>query len=261
MTRQDTRKIPTLRVRAQLLGALTVFVAMAALSQTGATASLLWQDHPINRAQRKALDASPSGSGPLFFMPVVDYSSGGFGPASVAVADVNGDSKPDLIVANPCTDGTCQGSSVGVLLGNGDGTFGTVATYASGGNKTYSVVVADVNRDGKPDLVLTNFCTGSNCLPPATVGVLLGKGDGTFQPAATYNSAEDSNALAVADVNRDGKADILVIGPDKVAVLRGNGDGTFQSAVKYSLGSEVGSSVAVADVNGDGKPDLLLGNT
>src|SRR5882672_4851842 len=76
MTRQDTRKIPTLRVRAQLLGALTVFVAMAALSQTGATASLLWQDHPMNRAQRTALDASPPGSGPLLFMPVVDYSSG-----------------------------------------------------------------------------------------------------------------------------------------------------------------------------------------
>jgi hypothetical protein len=133
-------------------------------------------------------------------------------------------------------------------------------TYASGGNKTYSVAVADVNRDGKADIVLTNACTGSNCLPPDTVGVLLGNGDGTFQPAVTYSSGGQTNAMAVADVNRDGKPDIVVVG-DKVAVLLGNGDGTFQSAVTYSLGTEVGRSVAVADVNGDSKRDLLLGST
>ena len=88
----------------------------------------------------------------------------------MAVGDVNGDGKPDLVVAN------YGDNSVSVLLGNGDGTFLPRPAYATG-SSPFAVAVADVNGDGKPDLVVANY--GSN-----SVSVLLGNGDGTFQPQA-----------------------------------------------------------------------------
>src|SRR5206468_2969777 len=81
-----------------------------------------------------------------------------------------------------------ENDNVGVLLGNGDGTFQPVVSYSSGGNTALSVAVADVNGDGKPDLLAGNQCdTSSNCAH-GLVGVRLGNGDGTFQPAVTYNA-------------------------------------------------------------------------
>ncbi len=122
------------------------------------------------------------------FAPAVPYGSGGNGPNAVAVADVNGDGIPDMVVANWCTDSTCVASSVGVLLGKGDGTFQTAVAYGSGGLYADSVAVADVNGDGKPDIVVGNcgFPKVINwLLHTAIVGVLLGNGDGTFQPVVT----------------------------------------------------------------------------
>ncbi len=237
--------------------------ANAVLAPAGTSASAQaerplapWTDgagrFPVGRSQPKLHGASPMDSGSLLFlfMPVVDYGSGGGYDWSVAVADVNADGKPDIVVTGESS------GTVGVLLGNGDGTFQPVATYSSGGVYPWAVAVADVNGDGKLDVVVANYYTG-------TVGVLLGKGDGTFQPAVTYNAGYEPVGVAIADVNGDGKPDLLVTdqGGSTVAVLLGNGDGTFQPAFTYSLGTELGHSVAVADVNGDGKPDLLLGNT
>ena len=81
----------------------------------------------------------------------MSYGSGGQYAQSVAVGDVNGDGKPDLVVANVCasSNGICNGS-VSVLLGNGDGTFQTAVTYGTGGQAAISVAVGDVNGDGKP---------------------------------------------------------------------------------------------------------------
>ena len=88
---------------------------------------------------------------------MVTYDSGGYEAQSVAVADVNGDGKPDLVVANLCASSDCtNGGVVGVLLGNGDGTFQAAVSYGSGGQDAESVAVADVNGDGKPDLVVAN---------------------------------------------------------------------------------------------------------
>jgi hypothetical protein len=102
---------------------------------------------------------------------------------------VNGDGKPDIVVANWCAS-SCTNSggtgSVGVLLGNGNGTFQTVVTYGSGGFDALSTAVADVNGDGKPDIVVSNCSiSGSACSGTGVIGVLLGNGDGTFQTAVT----------------------------------------------------------------------------
>ena len=217
-------------------------------------------------------------AGSVSFLPAVLYNSGAANPVSVAVADVNGDGKLDVVVANcdPAAVGGCgflRDGIVGVLLGNSDGTFQPVVTYGSGGNLATAIAVADVNGDSKPDIIITHECTVTSCENRVGVSILLGNGDGTFQPAATYNSGgQQSPSVALADVNGDGKLDLLVteetftcIGVDcdntgGVSILLGNGDGTFQAPVSYNSGGIGPMSVAAADVNGDGKIDLLVAN-
>jgi hypothetical protein len=207
------------------------------------------------------------GNGNGTFQPAVTYSSGGPTPISVAVADINNDGKPDLLVAN---DSYLTNNSVGVLLGNGDGTFQKALTHSSGGYDSWSVAAADVNGDGKLDAIVVNRCSDFNCLNRGSVVVLLGNGDGTFRTFAAYSSgAYQADFVAVADLNNDGKPDLLVANQcadprcrqeGTVGVLLGNGDGTFQPVVSYTSGGYWNLSVAVADVNGDGIPDLLTAN-
>jgi len=203
--------------------------------------------------------AAAAATAPLF-RPVVSYGSGGTGASSVAVADVNGDGKQDLVVANICASTTdCSMGSVAVLLGNGDGTFQTAATHGSGGQGATSIAVGDLNGDGNPDLAVANSSSPQ-------VGVLLGNGDGTFRPVQIYPSGGlGTSSVAIADVNGDGKLDLLIVNcgtcgvPEAVAgVLLGNGDGTFQPVRTISLQRYYSRSIAVADVNGDGKPDLVM---
>jgi len=155
-------------------------------------------------------DASTS-----LFLPAVAYDSGGYDVVSVAVADVNKDGKPDVIVANACgSSSNCKYSTFGFegtvvpLLGNGDGTFQPAVAYASGGQTPISVAVADMNGDGKPDIVAVNKCaSGTRCVSGnGSVGILLGNGDGTFQAATSYNSG----AFLAVYFNGDGKLDLAV---------------------------------------------------
>ena len=101
-----------------------------------------------------------------------------------------------------------------MLLGNGDGTFQAAVTYDSGGQQPASIAVDDANGDGKPDVIVANFCasSGSNlCFGRGVAGVLLGKGDGTFEPTMAYDTGGFGGlSIAGADLNGDGKPDLLV---------------------------------------------------
>src|ERR1700686_3460962 len=194
MTRKDTRNAGALRGIAPFIAVLTVMIALAALAQTKGAGQSPGNSYVVPAQTNAAVRTNRASAASVvsLFRPAASYHSDGWYAQSVAVADVNGDGKPDLVVANWCDGSETQCVSpaaigtVGVLLGNGDGTFQSVVSYASGGSDADSVAVADVNGDGKLDLVVANLCGINNCF--GVVGVLLGNGDGTFKPSVTYSA-------------------------------------------------------------------------
>jgi hypothetical protein len=187
------------------------------------------------------------------FGALTTYSTGsGNTPFDVAVADVNGDGKPDILTAN------YSSRSVGVLLNSGTGTFGAVATYPTGtGSTPRSLAVADVTNDGLPDIIVVSGISGQ--FSGATAGVLPGTGTGTFGAAVVYaaSSTTEPYNLVVADVNKDGRLDLVLFG----SVRLGTSTGTFGAAIPYSLNIGVHEGLAVADFNGDGNPDIAAPNS
>ena len=161
---------------------------------------------------------------------------------------MNGDGKLDLLVTNT------GDNTVGVLLGNGDGTFQAQVVYGAG-DEAAGIVVADFDHDGKPDIATSNFDADS-------VSILLGNGDGTFQDQVTYEVGSEPRTLAFGDFNGDGNIDLVVAnqGDNTASILIGNGDGTFQTQVTYATGTAP-QGVAVSDFNSDGKQDLAIGNS
>jgi len=160
------------------------------------------------------------GNGDGTFSAVASSPSAGSLPASVAVADFNGDGKPDLAVANKGSD------TVTILLGKGDGTFSAAAMSPTTGRNPVAVAVGDWNGDGRTDLAVANNLAN-------TVSILLGNGNGTFSAVMSEPVTEAGpQSVAVGDFNGDGKADLSVANNlgNTVSILLGNGDGTFTAA-------------------------------
>jgi hypothetical protein len=177
------------------------------------------------------LVAIPGASGQVNFSTPPTYG----GDGTVFVADFNGDGKLDILTS----DGTLN-------LGNGDGTFTTGAPVVGG-----ALAVADFNGDGKPDVLQEG--TG-------TLVVLLGNGDGTFQPAISTNSGASLAVVAAADLNGDGRADVAGVFNNTLLVYLSKGDGTFAAGVPYNLGTllPVDADMLFADFNGDNKIDVSV---
>jgi flagellar hook assembly protein FlgD len=174
----------------------------------------------------------------------VDYATAG-SPTSVAVRDLNGDLKPDLVAANN------NGSDVSVRLGNGDGTFQAKHEFATGLNPT-SVAIEDVDGDSRPDIVTTNFGA-------ASVSFLKGKGDGGFETKIDYVTGNGPSSVAIADVTGDGTLDIVTAAytDSTVSVLPGLGLGAFGPKQDHPV-YPYPASIGIADLNGDSKLDLVV---
>lgn len=190
-------------------------------------------------------------------------------PAMTAVADVNLDGNADLVQTGynggpaHCGIGAPDGNEIVLRLGNGDGTFGNrqqvftdLSAYACGGSM--GAAVADVNADGHPDIIGLS----SQVSPTENHGsFLVGLGTGTGavqQPAPRVLTGSDDvpMGIAVADLNGDGRLDVVTANSTSTSVLLGNGDGTFQTAhVDTSLPA---NGLAVGDVNGDGVKDIVV---
>ena len=219
-------------------------------SQTSSIASLTFQ---------LQLD-SATGIGPALSLAAQQTFATGVNPYSLTAADLNGDGQPDLIVAN------ASDNTVSVLLNTtvpgAAPSFATQQTFATGLHPQ-SVTVADISGDGKPDLIVAN--AGSN-----SVSVLLNTtapgAAPSFATQQTFATGSNPVAVTVADINGDGKSDLIVTsaGSNTVSVLLnttapGAATPSFASQQTFATGSNP-RSVTAADINGDGKPDLIVAN-
>jgi hypothetical protein len=186
------------------------------------------------------------GNGDGTFQAPVPISIGpGTSPADVAVADFNKDGKLDLAVADS------SAHQVVVLLGNGDGTFGSPTAFNVKPNFLRSLVIDDMNGDTKLDIITPG-------------SILLGDGSGGFPTIIDFPTTAlggDPLTVRTGDVNGDTKPDVVVLSGSNnmVSVLLGNGNGTLQAPHRYVTGSRP-TEVFIGDLDGDGKADLMVSN-
>ena len=192
------------------------------------------------------------GDGTGHFTNRKGFNTGGTFPQHVVARDFNGDGKPDVAVANSGSGG----GNVGILLGDGAGSFGTPTAYAAGVSPLF-IAAGDFNSDNKADLAVVSNGTASN------VAILLGDGAGAFGAPANYSTGGRSPySIAAADFNGDGKTDLAVANQQSanVGLLNGDGAGNFQLTAAYDTGAGNPNVVVAPDLNGDAKPDLVLGH-
>jgi hypothetical protein len=190
------------------------------------------------------------GKGNGRFSNPVSYYAGGYA-YYLAVGDVNGDGKLDVV----CTNVTNEGQpSLAVLMGNGDGSLQAPTFYFP--PAANQVILADFNKDGHLDIATSDSLAVNGFLQ---VDVLLNNGDGTFGPYVQYNS-DAPGPLAAGDVNNDGNIDLVTAGLDggEISTDLGNGNGTFQAPI-FSHAQSLGVyGMVLQDFNDDGFLDLIV---
>jgi FG-GAP-like repeat/FG-GAP repeat len=192
---------------------------------------------------------------------VASHVPAGKNPIYIAVGDLNGDRKPDLIVSNLGERPAGGKGDVNVLLGKGDGTFQAPVSFAAG-DLPFTLAVGDFNQDSKPDVAVSDF----GAVTDGGIQLLLGNGNGGFESSVLLSAGPKPAGVAAGDLNGDAKLDLAVadnrspstIGTGGVTVLLGNGDGSFQApSVLFKIVS-LPTSIAIGELNTDGKPDLVV---
>jgi hypothetical protein len=184
--------------------------------------------------------------------------SGGY-PVSVALGDLNGDGKPDIVTG----DGD---ANVSVLMNGGDGTFQPERVYDAQG--ALSVALGDLNGDGKLDVATAS---GGPSVAVGRVSVFLNRGDGTLGRSRVYavlseseSRTPDPQSIAIADLNGDRRPDLVTADfEEHVSLLLNGGAGTFHLPIDLGVAKcgyvdESDRALAIGDLNGDGRPDLAV---
>jgi hypothetical protein len=200
-----------------------------------------------------ALAAAPALPGPRFPTQVF-YTLWGVPLGDFVVADLDGDGHVDLAGVRQGGGGTAD--TVPVVYGNGDGTFSPSTPFATG-DEPQAIDHGDFNGDGVIDLVTAN--RGQTVDIRGDVCVLLGVGDGTFDPPSCFLAGEAPHFVAVADFNLDNDQDLIVSNSrsNDLSLILGNGDGTFDPETRLGPGLTP-SEIAVQDFDSDGRPDLAV---
>ena len=180
------------------------------------------------------------------FSSMVRHTAGSQ-PASVAIADLDGDGDADLAAAN------VGSNNISVLPNQGDGTFPGHVEYGVGTQPLF-VALADLDGDGDPDAATANQVSRN-------VSILRNQGDATFAPEVRYAAGGEAYALTLGDLDGDGDADLAVVvaNPQSFAILRNQGDGTFAARATSLVGRDP-IFVALGDLDGDGDADVATAN-